>query len=57
MKGKISVKPKKSLKENEIELIKRTKDNYTHEVIHDKFIEEITTWKTSKKKIRPLLFI
>ncbi len=51
MKGKISVKPKKSLKENEIELIKRTKDNYTHEVIHDKFIEEITTWKTSKKKL------
>ena len=42
---------KKVLKENEIELIRRTKDNYTHEVIQDMYIKEITTWKTSEKKL------
>ena len=42
---------KKVLKENEIELVRRTKDNYTHDVIQDLYIEEITTWKTSKKKL------
>ena len=47
----ISIKPKKILKENEIELIRRTKDNYTHNVFEDLIIEEITTWKTSQKKI------
>ena len=51
MKDNISINQKKILKENEIEVIKRTKDNYTHEVVQDKYIEEITTWKTSKKKL------
>ena len=49
MKDKIQIK--KILKENEIELIRRTKDNYTHEVVQDINIEEITTWKTSEKKL------
>lgn len=47
----ISIRPKKILKENEIELIRRTKDNYTHNVFEDLIIEEITTWKASQKKI------
>ena len=48
----ISIKQKKKLKENEIELIRRTKDNYTHNVFEDLIIEEITAWKTSQKKLR-----
>lgn len=47
----ISIKPKKKLKENEIELIRRTKNNYTHNVFEDLIIEEITTWKSSQKKL------
>ena len=50
MKG-ISIKTKKILKENEIEIIRRTKDNYTHDVIEDLIIEEITAWKASQKKL------
>ena len=49
MKDNIQIK--KVLKENEIELIRRTKDNYTHEVVQDINIKEITTWKTSEKKL------
>ena len=48
---KDNIQAKKVLKENEIELIRRTKDNYTHEVIQDTNIEEITTWKISEKKL------
>ena len=51
MKGNIPVKGRKVLKGNEVELIRRTKDNYTHEVFQDKYIKEITTWKTSEKKL------
>jgi hypothetical protein len=47
----ITRKPKKILKENEIELIRRTKNNYTHNVFEDLIIEEITTWKASEKKL------
>ena len=50
MKG-ISIRTKKILKENEIEIIRRTKDNYTHDVIEDLIIEEITAWKASQKKL------
>ena len=37
--------------ENEIELIRRTKQNYTHESLRDKNIKEITSWKRTKKKV------
>ena len=42
---------RKPLKENEIELVRRTKENYTHEVLEDHAIQEITLWKISQKKI------
>ena len=48
---KLNTSIKKVLKENEIELIRRTKENYTHEALQDANIEEITTWKTSEKKL------
>ena len=51
MKESIKVKIKKSLKENEIELVRRTKANYTHEVLEDHNIQEITLWKISQNKI------
>ena len=51
MKEGIKVKLKKVLKENEIELIRRTKENYTHEVLEDHNIKEITLWKISQNKI------
>ena len=51
MKEGIKVKNKKKFKENEIELIRRTKANYTHEVLEDHNIQEITVWKISQKKI------
>ena len=51
MKESIKVKLKKVLKENEIELIRRTKENYTHEVLEDHNIKEITLWKISQNKI------
>ena len=51
MKESIKVKIKKSLKENEIELVRRTKANYTHEVLEDHNIQEITLWKIPQNKI------
>ena len=51
MKENLSIKTKKIYKENEIELLRRTKFNYTHKVLEDHNIEEITTWKTSEKKV------
>ena len=51
MKDIIKVKMKKALKDNEIELIRRTKENYTHRVLEDHNIKEITLWKVSQKKI------
>ena len=42
---------KKPLKENEIELIRRTKENYTHLAIEDHNIKEITLWKVSHNKM------
>ena len=51
MKDIIRIKTKKALKENEIELIRRTKENYTHVVLEDHNIKEITLWKVSQKKI------
>ena len=51
MKESVKVKLKKVLKENEIELIRRTKLNYTHEVLEDHNIQEITLWKISQNKI------
>ena len=51
MKEGIKVKLKKVLKENEIELVRRTKENYTHEVLEDHNIQEITLWKISQNKI------
>ena len=50
MEDNIKVKMKKVIKENEIELIRRTKENYTHVVIEDYNIKEITLWKISRKK-------
>ena len=47
----IKVKQKKPLKENELSLVRRTKENYTHQVLEDHNIEEITIWKISQKKI------
>ena len=51
MKEGLKVKMKKPLKENEIELIRRTKENYTHLVIEDHNIKEITLWKVSHNKM------
>ena len=51
MKESIKLKMRKPLKENEIELVRRTKENYTHEVLEDHAIQEITLWKISQKKI------
>ena len=51
MKEGLKVKIKKPLKENEIELIRRTKENYTHVVIEDQNIKEITLWKISRNKM------
>ena len=56
MKEGIKVKNKKTLKKNEIELIRRTKANYTHEVLEDHNIQEITLWKISQKKIIQFYF-
>ena len=36
--------------ENEIKLVKRTKENNTHEVIEDKKLKRITSWRKSEKK-------
>ena len=56
MKDHIFLKAKRTLKENEIEILRRTKENYTHEVIQDKIIVEITSWKTSEKKLGKYYF-
>ena len=42
--------------ENEVELFRRTKENYTHEVIKDRNIKEITTWKRTKTKLCYCIF-
>ena len=36
--------------ENDIQLIKRTLENNTHEVNEDKKIKKVTSWKKSRKK-------
>ena len=51
MKESMKLKIKKPLKENEIELVRRTKENYTHLVLEDYNIKEITLWKISHSKI------
>ena len=51
MKENMKVKVKKSLKENEIDLVRRTKANYTHEVLEEQNIVEITLWKISQNKV------
>ena len=51
MKDIIKVKMKKALKDNEIELIRRTKENYTHLAIEDNNIKEITLWEVSHNKM------
>ena len=57
MKEGIKVKIKKTLKENEIELVRRNKENYTHEVLEERNIQEITIWKVCPtKKIRYYIF-
>ena len=43
--------------ENEIELMRRTKDNYTHESLRDKNIKEITSWKRAKKNLGYYFFL
>ena len=42
--------------ENEVELYRRTKENYTHEVLKDRNIKEITTWKRTKTKLCYCIF-
>ena len=42
--------------ENEVKLFRRTKENYTHEVLKDRNIKEITTWKRTKTKICYCIF-
>ena len=42
---------------NEINFIKRTINNYTHDDISDKKIKKITTWRKSKKKFLSVLFL
>ena len=42
---------------SEINFIKRTIDNYTHEDISDKKIKKITTWRKSKKKFLSVLIL
>ena len=42
--------------ENEVELFRRTKENYTHEVLKDRNIKEITTWKRTKTKLCYCIF-
>ena len=42
--------------ENEIELIPRTKENYTHDVLKDINIKEITAWKRTKSKLCYYIF-
>ena len=50
MKDHLEIKKNNILKENEIEFIRRTKENYTHDVLEDQIIEEITSWKRSQVK-------
>ena len=51
-------KKKSTIKDkNEINIFKRTVDNYTHEVINDKKIKKITTWRKSQKKFLSVLFL
>ena len=42
---------------DEINIFKRTIDNYTHEDINDKRIKKITSWRKSQKKFLSALFL
>ena len=42
---------------NEINFLKRTIDNYTHEDISDKKIKKITSWRKSQKKFLSVLIL
>ena len=46
---------KNELKLNEIKIIKRTLENNTHEVLEDKRLKSITSWRKSKTKFYKIL--
>ena len=50
MKENLEIKKNIIIKENEVQFIRRTRENYTHDVLEDQIIEEITSWKISQGK-------
>ena len=54
-KIKPNIKPGIYLPSNEINIIRRNQENNTHEVLEDKKLKRVTSWKKSEKKFKQSL--
>ena len=57
LREKADLSENNQLNINRIKIIKRTLDNNTHEVLEDKRLKSVTTWRKSKSKFyKALIF-